>query len=78
MLVLAIGEGGIGATLLLFLATSGIRRITLVEHDNVEVSKLHWQVIHTEGWRGTIKARSVHNAMRDLNPNVFMTDVTAP
>ena len=30
-------------------------RITVVDHDDVEVSNLHWQVIHTEGRRETSK-----------------------
>ena len=35
--VLVVGTGGIGSTLLLFLAASGVGRITVVEHDDVEV-----------------------------------------
>ena len=53
--VLVVGAGGIGSTLLLFLAASGVGRIAVVDHDDVEVSNLHWQVIHTEGRRGTSK-----------------------
>ena len=53
--VLVVGAGGIGSTLLLFLAASGVGRITVVEHNGVEVSNLHWQVIYTEGRRGTSK-----------------------
>ena len=45
--VLAVGTGGIGSTLLLFLATSGVRRSTVADHNAVEVSNLHWHVIHT-------------------------------
>ena len=52
---LVVGAGGIGSTLLLFLAASGVERITVVDHDNVQVSNLDWQVIHTEGRRGTSK-----------------------
>ena len=42
MLVLAIREGDIRPTLLLFLASSGVGLITVVNHNNVEVSNLHW------------------------------------
>ena len=52
---LVIGEDGFGSTLFLFLAASGVGRITVVDHDDVEVSNLHWQVIHAEGGRGTSK-----------------------
>ena len=57
LLVLVIRAGRIRPTLLLFLAASGVGRIVVVDHDNVEVSNLHWKVIHTDGRRGTIKAR---------------------
>ena len=71
-------EGVIGTTLLLFLFASGVGRIMLVDHDNVEVSNLHWQVIHTKGRRGTIKPTYIRNAMRVLNPTIFVTAVTDP
>ena len=74
--VLVVGAGGIGPTLLLFLSASGVGRITLVDHDNVEVSNLHWQVIHTDGRRGTSKARSALDAIRDLKSTLSMTAVT--
>ena len=76
LLVLAIGEGGIGPTLLLLLAASEVGRITVVEHDDMEVSNLHWQVIHTKWRRVKIKARYVRNAMRTLNPTVLVTATT--
>ena len=41
MLVPIVGAGGIRLTLLLFLAASSVGRITVAEHDNVEVSNLH-------------------------------------
>ena len=44
----------------------------------VEVSNLHWQVIHTEGRKVKSKARSAHDAMRALNPTVSVTAVTEP
>ena len=71
-LVLFVGAGGIGSTLLLFLSLSDVERTTAVEHHDVEVFNLHQQVIHTEGRRGTSKARSACDAMRALNPTVLV------
>ena len=68
--------GGIGSILLLLLAASGVVRITVVDHDDMEVSKLHWKFMHTEGRRGTRKARSKRDAMRDLNPTLLVTAMT--
>ena len=70
--------GGIRPTLLIFLAASSVVRIAVVYHDNVEVSNLHWQVIHTKGRMVTSKARYAHNTMRDLNPTVLMTAIMDP
>ena len=78
LLVLVLGAGDIGSTLLLLLAASGVGRIMVVDHDNVEVSNLYQKVIHTNGRRGTIKIRSAHNVMRDLKPTVLVTAVTEP
>ena len=77
-LVVYIGEEVISTTLLLFLVTSGMGRITVVDHDNLEVSNLYWQVIYTKGRRGTVKDTSIRNAMRFLNPTVLVTAVTEP
>ena len=74
--VLVVRQGGIGPTLLLFLYSSGVGCITVVYHDDVEVSKLHWQVICTEGRRGTSKSGSASDAMRYIKPTVLVTAVT--
>ena len=77
-MVLVVGTGGIGSTLLPFLAASDVGRITVVNHNNAEVYNLHWRVIHTEGRRGTSKARSARDAIRSLNPTASVTAVTEP
>ena len=78
LLVLVVGAGSISPTLLLLLAASGVGRIMVVDHNNLEVSNLHRQVIHSKGRRGTSKAGSARNAMRDLNPTVSVMDVVYP
>ena len=50
--VLVVRACGIGTTLLLLLATSGVGCITVVDHNDVEVSNLHRQVIHTKERKG--------------------------
>ena len=73
--VLVVRAVGIGTTLLLLFSASGMGRITVVDHDNMEVSNLHWQVVLTKGRRGTIKARSTRNAMRALKPTISVMAV---
>ena len=74
--LLVVGASGIGSTLLIFLSASGVGCIRMVNHDNVEVSNLHLQVIHTNGRREKSKARSAHDNMWDLNPTVLVMAVT--
>jgi hypothetical protein len=46
--VLVIGAGGVGSTVLLYLAATGAGHIIVVDYDNVEMSNLHQQVIHKD------------------------------
>lgn len=46
--VLVIGAGGIGSSLLMYLAAAGVGTITIVDYDQVELSNIHRQVIHSE------------------------------
>ena len=72
---LVIGAGGIGSTLLLYLASSGVGNITVVDFDNVEMSNLHRQVIHTNAGVGMNKAVSACQAMKKLNPTINCTAI---
>ena len=66
--VLCVGAGGLGSSLLLYLAAAGIGRIGIVDGDLVEVSNLQRQVIHGTASLGGSKARSAANRIADLNP----------
>ena len=68
--------GSIKSTLLILLAASGVGRITVVYHNDMEVSNLNQQVIHTKKRRGTINDGSARDSMRALNPTVLVTAVT--
>lgn len=75
--VLVIGAGGIGSSVLLYLASSGVRTITVVDFDVVERSNLHRQVIHRDTNVGMNKALSACRAMKELNPSVQCSPITA-
>ena len=68
--VLVIGAGGIGSTLLMYLATAGIGHLGIVDFDYVEVSNLHRQVIHRTDRVGQNKAASAKQTLEALNPGV--------
>ena len=68
--VLVVGAGGIGSTVLLYLAASGIGRISVLDFDSVERSNLHRQIIHKEQTVGVNKAVSACLAVNELNPTI--------
>jgi len=68
--VLVVGAGGLGAPIVLYLATSGVRRITIIDDDVVDVSNLQRQVIHTEHRVGQYKAESARLAALERNSTI--------
>ncbi|MCC6410086.1 MAG: ThiF family adenylyltransferase, partial [Saprospiraceae bacterium] len=54
--VLVLGAGGIGSTLLPYLAGAGVGAITVADGDRIELSNLHRQVLYTAEDIGMLKA----------------------
>jgi len=46
--VLIIGVGGLGSPVALYLASSGINNIGIVDHDKIDISNLHRQILFSE------------------------------
>ncbi|GAA5970261.1 hypothetical protein JCM3765_000975 [Sporobolomyces pararoseus] len=68
--ILVIGAGGLGCPVLLYLAAAGVGEITILDHDTVELSNLHRQVLHTEDRVGMSKAESAKIALDALNSDI--------
>jgi sulfur-carrier protein adenylyltransferase/sulfurtransferase len=68
--ILVVGAGGLGSPVCLYLAAAGIGTLTIADGDEVELSNLHRQVIHTTGRVGQAKTESARTAIKDLNPGV--------
>lgn len=68
--VLLLGAGGLGAPTALYLAAAGVGTIGIVDDDEVDLSNLQRQVIHTTDRIGTPKVDSAQEAMNALNPDV--------
>ena len=73
---LVIGAGGLGSPVLLYLATAGVGRITVVDHDTVDLTNLQRQVAHSLARVGQPKAESARAAIGALNPGVQVRTVT--
>ena len=68
--VLIIGAGGLGAPAALYLAGAGVGTIGIVDADDVSVSNLQRQIIHTSKREGTNKAESAKKSMLELNEHI--------
>ena len=56
---LVIGAGGLGSPVALYLGTAGVGRITVVDHDHVDLTNLQRQIAHNLPRLGLPKAESV-------------------
>ncbi len=74
---LVIGAGGLGSPVALYLGTAGVGRITLVDHDAVDVTNLQRQIAHNLERVGTPKAHSAAAAIGAINPEVLVKPVVA-
>ena len=67
--VLCIGAGGLGSSVLLYLAATGIGKIGIVDNDHVEKSNLQRQIIHETNTIGKLKIDSARERIKKFNPN---------
>jgi adenylyltransferase/sulfurtransferase len=67
---LVIGAGGLGSSALLYLAASGMGRITVCDGDRVDLTNLQRQVVHRQESIGTPKAASAAGTLRSINPEI--------
>jgi len=68
--VLCIGAGGLGSSVLIYLAAAGIGKIGIVDNDHVEKSNLQRQIIHETNTIGNLKIDSAKKRIKGLNPNI--------
>ncbi|BEI37954.1 HesA/MoeB/ThiF family protein [Polynucleobacter sp. HIN7] len=67
--VLIIGAGGLGSACAPYLAAAGIGRITLIDHDHVELTNLQRQIMHQDNSIGMSKVASGKRFLKSLNPS---------
>ena len=67
--VLCIGAGGLGSSVLLYLAATGIGKIGIADNDQVEKSNLQRQIIHETNTIGNLKVDSARKRIKKFNPN---------
>jgi molybdopterin/thiamine biosynthesis adenylyltransferase/rhodanese-related sulfurtransferase len=68
--VLLLGAGGLGSPTALYLAAAGVGTLGIVDDDDVDLSNLQRQVIHTTDRIGTPKVDSAEISVKAINPEV--------
>ncbi len=67
---LVIGAGGLGSPAAMYLASGGVGRITLVDDDEVDLTNLQRQIMHTTARVGRPKAESGRDTLLQINPGI--------
>ncbi len=73
---LVLGAGGLGSAAAMYLAASGVGRMTLIDHDTVDLTNLQRQIAHNTERIGQLKVASARTAMLALNPGVDVRAVS--
>lgn len=74
--VLVIGAGGLGASILPYMAAAGVGEIGIVDDDVIEISNLHRQVIYKSSAVGKYKAEKAKLMIVELNSLVKVNAIT--
>lgn len=61
---LIIGAGGLGSPAAFYLASAGTGTITIVDHDEVDLTNLQRQILHTTDRIGMPKAESAKRTLQ--------------
>jgi molybdopterin/thiamine biosynthesis adenylyltransferase/rhodanese-related sulfurtransferase len=72
--VVVIGAGGLGCPALFYLAAAGVGTIGIVDMDDVDLSNLQRQILHTNDRVGMPKVESARLGINALNPDVNVVD----
>ncbi|MEM7206903.1 MAG: molybdopterin-synthase adenylyltransferase MoeB [Pseudomonadota bacterium] len=67
---LIVGMGGLGSPIALYLAAAGVGKLILSDFDQVELSNLQRQIVHTVDQVGELKTHSAKRACAAINPDI--------
>ncbi len=73
--VFIVGLGGLGSPAALYLAAAGIGHLMINDHDQVDLSNLQRQILHTTGDIGTSKTDSAQRKLGSLNPDITVETI---
>ncbi len=67
---LVVGAGGLGCPAALYLAASGVGKLTLADPDRVDLTNLQRQILYRTDSVGAVKVEAASAALTALNPEV--------
>ena len=76
--VLIVGAGGLGCPVAMYLAAAGVGRITLLDHDVVELTNLQRQIAHDCATVGLAKVDSLARTLARLAPECEVVALNQP
>ena len=74
--VLVVGAGGLGSPVVMYLAAAGVGTIGVIDDDDVSLSNLQRQILHTTDRVGMAKTESAAAVVGALNPDVNLVTHT--
>jgi len=73
--VLIVGLGGLGSPVAMYLAAAGVGELVLLDFDQVDLTNLQRQIIHTTDRIGVKKVESARQTLQALNPECRITTI---
>lgn len=68
--VLVVGAGGLGAAAMPYLASAGVGHLTIVDDNDVDLTNLQRQILHTTANVGRPKVESAREGLLRINPDI--------
>jgi len=68
--VLVVGAGGLGCPAALYLAASGVGRLTIADADSVDLTNLQRQILYRTDSVGALKVEEARKTLAAMNPEV--------
>lgn len=66
--ILIVGLGGLGSPAAMYLAAAGVGNLVLLDFDQVDLTNLQRQIVHTTSRIGELKVESARETLLALNP----------
>ena len=74
--IIIIGMGGIGCPLSQYLIASGIKKLTIIDHDKIDITNLNRQILFSFNDIGKNKAEIAKIKLSKINPNCSIHSIS--